>query len=213
MKTSKIIDTFLSATLSGIMIGMGGIVYLSCQNKYLGAFLFSIGLTTILINRTALFTGKVGYLLYKGRTNLVELLIIWLGNFMGTFITAKLVSFTRLSRSLVPAVTPIVETKAADGFVSLFLLAVFCGILMNIAVSTYLDTEHPAIVKLGVSSICVAVFILCGFEHCVANMFYFSLAGNWSVLLVLRLLVMTLGNGVGGNVIPAYKQAAKMLAH
>ena len=44
----------------------------------------------------------------------------------------------------------------------------------------------------------VVVFIICGFEHCVANMFYFTLAGVWSIETIKYLLVMTLGNAVGG---------------
>ena len=50
--------------------------------------------------------------------------------------------------------------------------------------------------------LCIMVFILCGFEHCVANMFYFSMAGAWSGKAVLYLIVMTVGNGVGGVIFP-----------
>ena len=46
------------------------------------------------------------------------------------------------------------------------------------------------------------VFILCGFEHCVANMYYFSIAGAWSMKTLGYVLVMTLGNSVGGVLIP-----------
>ena len=46
------------------------------------------------------------------------------------------------------------------------------------------------------------VFILCGFEHCVANMYYFSVAGMWSGKALVYLLVMTLGNSVGGILFP-----------
>ena len=53
---------------------------------------------------------------------------------------------------------------------------------------------------------CVSVFILCGFEHCIANMFYFSLAGVWSAKTFGYLLVMTLGNSLGGMLIPALKR-------
>ena len=48
----------------------------------------------------------------------------------------------------------------------------------------------------------VMVFILCGYEHCVADMFYFTAAGVWSVDTVLRLVVITLGNAVGGVLFP-----------
>ncbi|MBE6996248.1 MAG: formate/nitrite transporter family protein, partial [Ruminococcaceae bacterium] len=51
-----------------------------------------------------------------------------------------------------------------------------------------------------------SVFILCGFEHCVANMFYFSVANVWSAKTVLYLLVMSVGNAVGGVLIPLCRQ-------
>ena len=48
----------------------------------------------------------------------------------------------------------------------------------------------------------VMVFILSGTEHCVADMFYFWMAGAWSGQAVVRLLVITLGNAVGGVLLP-----------
>ena len=56
----KIIDIFLRSLLTGVEIAIGGTVYLSCHNKYLGAFLFGIGLFVILSFGFNLFTGKVG---------------------------------------------------------------------------------------------------------------------------------------------------------
>ena len=46
------------------------------------------------------------------------------------------------------------------------------------------------------------VFILCGYEHCVADMFYFTVGGAWSGRAVAALLVITLGNAVGGVFFP-----------
>jgi len=57
----KTLDVFLRALCTGFAIGIGGAVYLSCDNKYLGAFLFGTGLFTILTFGFNLFTGKVGY--------------------------------------------------------------------------------------------------------------------------------------------------------
>ncbi len=53
----------------------------------------------------------------------------------------------------------------------------------------------------------VSVFILCGFEHCIANMFYFSLAGSWSLKMLGYLLLMTAGNALGGMLIPLVRKA------
>ena len=60
MKTH--INTFLGAVLAGILIGIGGVLYLAnAANKTVGAFMFSIGLYAIVVNKLNLFTGKVGY--------------------------------------------------------------------------------------------------------------------------------------------------------
>ena len=54
----KTLDVFLRALCTGFAIGIGGAVYLSCDNKYLGAFLFGTGLFTILTFGFNLFTVK-----------------------------------------------------------------------------------------------------------------------------------------------------------
>ena len=95
----------------------------------------------------------------------------------------------------------ICETKLADGPLSIFLLAIFCGILMYIAVDGFREKENPLILF-----ICVSVFILSGFEHCIANMFYFSIAGAWSLKTIVYLIIMTLGNSLGGVLIPSLKK-------
>ncbi len=81
----KIIDIFLRSLLTGVAIAIGGTVYLSCHNKYLGAFLFfGIGLFVILSFGFNLFTGKVGYAVENKPSYLGELGIIWIGNFAGS---------------------------------------------------------------------------------------------------------------------------------
>ena len=48
----------------------------------------------------------------------------------------------------------------------------------------------------------VIVFILCGFEHSIANMFYFTAAWMWSAKAFGYLAVMIIGNGLGGILFP-----------
>jgi formate/nitrite transporter FocA (FNT family) len=43
----------------------------------------------------------------------------------------------------------------------------------------------------------ITIFILAGFEHCVANMYYFSVANMWTLKTILYVLIMILGNSVG----------------
>ena len=55
----------------------------------------------------------------------------------------------------------------------------------------------------------VAVFAISGFEHCVANMYFISLTGSWSADAVLFIIVNTVGNSLGGLLVPAVKKIFK----
>ena len=57
--------------------------------------------------------------------------------------------------------------------------------------------------------LCVMVFILCGFEHCVANMYYFSVADVWSLDAFIILGIMVLGNSFGSVIISLYDNKIK----
>ena len=199
----KIGEVFLPAVGAGLGIALGGTVYLSVENRIAGALLFTVGLYMIVLNGLNLYTGKVGYLVEKPAGYLVDLLLIWIGNLVGTWLGAQAILHTRIN-GIAGKALELSMVKLEDGAVSLFLLAVFCGILMFVAVDGYKETKKPAILF-----VCVSVFILAGFEHCIANMFYFSLAGVWSIQTLAKLLVMTLGNSVGGMLIPLLKKNLK----
>ena len=198
----KNIKMFLLAVGAGLAISIGGTVYLSVDNKIIGSLLFAVGLYAIVLNGLFLYTGKVGYLVVQSdKIEYLGLLAItWLGNLAGTWIGAVAVLNTRIQGIRENAVG-ICETKLADGPLSVFLLAIFCGILMYIAVDGFREKENPLILF-----ICVSVFILSGFEHCIANMFYFSIAGAWSLKTIVYLIIMTLGNSLGGVLIPSLKK-------
>lgn len=194
---------FMLAVLAGIMIGIGGAVYLAVDIKIVGALMFTVGLYTICIQELNLFTGKVGYLLEKKASYLLDLLYIWCGNLAGTFLAAALFRTTRIGK-LAESARGLCEIKMNDSYISLFVLGIFCGILMFIAVDGYAKTKNPIILFLG-----VAAFILCGFEHCIADMFYFSMAEMWSVNALLRVFVITLGNAIGGMLIILVKKMVR----
>ncbi len=199
---------FISACIAGFMIGMGGTVYLSQSNPVVGSCLFAVGLLTIVVFRLHLFTGKVGYLPFQKPAYLLELLITWCGNWVGTFAIANMVRLTRIYPSFAERAEGIVAAKLADGPLSLFILAVFCGLLMFIAVDTFRN-QSGSTIRLVAVFVPVMVFILSGFEHVVADMYYFSLVRAWSADCLFITIIMTLGNSVGGMIIPLYKKAFK----
>lgn len=194
------LQTFVLAIAAGVAIGIGGTAFLSIPNKIAGAMLFTVGLYTICLHGLALFTGKVGYAVEQPLSYYKDLVIIWLGNLLGTFLAAQGILATRCAGIAETAVT-MSKVKIADNYISLLILGFFCGLLMYIAVEGYKKCQNPLILLA-----CVTGFILCGFEHCIADMFYFSIANAWSMDTLLAVFVITVGNSLGGMFIPFLKK-------
>lgn len=200
------IRQFVSAILAGVMIGMGGTIFLSLDNKALGACMFGVGLFTVVIFRLQLFTGKVGYIPFEKKEYILELIITWIGNFCGTILIAKCVQNTRIfTQEMSNKVFAMVQIKLNDNLFSIFILSIFCGILMFIAVDTFREHQGSTI-KIVAVFVPVMVFILSGFEHVVANMYYFAMAKIWSTHTIVSLIVMTIGNSIGGLLISSYQK-------
>ena len=193
--------TFTGAVLAGIAIGLGGLVFLSVDNKVIGSFLFTIGLFTVCTMGFNLFTGKVCYTFQNDTAYKIGLPVIWLGNLVGTGLTAGCAWMTRVAPAVSEKAMALCQTKLNDSILSLFFLGILCNIFIYIGVEGYKSNPHEFGKYLALV-FGVMVFILCGTEHCVADMFYFWMAGAWSGQAVLRLLVITLGNAVGGVLLP-----------
>ena len=182
--------------LAGILVSIGCVVFLMCENKVVGSFLFSFGLFSILNMKLDLYTGKIGYLVTNFNLKYaLNLLIALVGNFLGTFFVSVLIRFTRLK--IMDSVASVTAVKLGDSCISMFILAIFCGMLMFLAVELFRSIDSYVGKTLAVI-FAVMVFILSGFEHCIADMFYFNLAGN---LNLLTLAVLILGNSVGGTLL------------
>ena len=193
--------TFIGAVLAGIAIGLGGLVFLSVDNKVIGSFLFTIGLFTVCTMGFNLFTGKVCYTFQNDTAYKIGLPVIWLGNLAGTGLTAGCAWMTRVAPAVSEKALGLCQTKLGDSYASLFFLGILCNIFIYIGVEGYKSNPHEFGKYLALV-FGVMVFILCGTEHCVADMFYFWMAGAWSGQAVVRLLVITLGNAVGGVLLP-----------
>jgi formate/nitrite family of transporters len=203
----KNINILFKGIYAGMMIGIGGTVYLSISNSIIGAIFFSVGLLTICIYKMNLYTGMIGYIIENKLNYIVTLLLTLIGNFIGTMITSLLVLNTRIANLSVRA-KEISSIKINDNYLSIFILSIFCGMLMYIAVNTF-KKGKDSIVRYLAIFICVIVFILSGFEHCIANMYYISLAKLWSLKAVLSMLIMILGNSVGSIFIAIFNNKIK----
>lgn len=212
---------FVSGVASGIFIGFGCIFY--CMSlcltvideelrKVLGSALFSFGMMLVCICGTSLYTGKIGFALHGDSAadrieNAARLPFMLLGNVLGICILAAFVfASTRLLDNGLDTEMANVAVKkyeaGLEGFkVKLFLDAFCCGLLVYMAVLSYR--------KCGVSGlpaliVFIAIFVYCGFQHSIANCFYYTFyllgkeAGSAEISnIIVAFLITVLGNTLG----------------
>lgn len=187
----------MNSLLAGICISLGAYVYLNIGG-IAGAILFSVGLLAILKLDLDLFTGRCGKLSSR-EVSWMKLAEIWLGNFCGSFLTAFPLLLTPTGIEMADKAAEIVAIRISNGPLTNFILGIGCGLFMYIAVTTW-GKVQPACTIFAVAS-----FILCGFNHCVADMFYLNM-GMMQVSDLLILIPTTLGNLVGCNIIPSLQE-------
>lgn len=194
----KLTKMFVSSILAGILIGIGGTVFIAYkeQSVFLAGLLFSFGLFAIIMFKLHLYTGKIGYILEKDVSYPLELIIIFIGNAIGSTLIAIMLRFTRYIKNYQTTIDDIVNVKINDNCLSIFILAFMCGIMIFLAVegSKTIEQGFP---KTFAIVIPIIIFILAGFEHVIANIFYFVLSGKVTLEMILYLFVMFIGNSFG----------------
>ena len=182
------------------MIAVGGCVFLGCKGigePWIGAILFAIGLFTIFHFGFDLYTGKVGYALENKPSYIIDLLVIILGNFIGCLLVGYMMPMDETM------IHVMIDNRLDTDLLRALFKGVLCGLLMFIAADYYKKTKG----FLG-AFVAVPVFILSGFEHSIADMFYFASAffQNSDCFNLgegaLFILVVIIGNAIGGLLIP-----------
>lgn len=168
----KYVRLFALAVLAGAAIGIGGIVFLSLENKIVGALMFTAGLYSICVHGLNLFTGKVGYAVEQPKAYIIDLVIIWVGNLAGTWLAAMGVLGSRIN-GISEKAQSMCQIKVDDSLISLFILGIFCGALMYIAVEGYKQTKNPLILSFvwqdsffADSSIALRICSMCQWRRC-----------------------------------------------
>lgn len=203
MKNPKL-KTFVSGILAGLAIALGGMVYLSVDNKVVGAVLFTLGLCCVCTYGMYLYTGRIGYI---SRTKkYLDLLLGWLGNLVGAVGAGKL--FVLAKPTILDKAKSVCAGKLSQSFGQTVILAAFCGALVYFAVDLYKRLKDKDFIRYTGILLCIPAFILCGFEHSIADMFYMA-AGGAVVTGFPFLLAVTLGNSIGAIVVDALVMAIK----
>lgn len=173
--------------LSGVLIGLGVVINIVSENKYVGSMLFSFALLTIIYNKLPLYTGKIGFI---RENKITQLLIMLVFNFVGSVIPVLMVIYCR--DGFYTAVQTAAQAKFAHNYLELFFLGALCGVLMFIAVYSK---------QTVITVFCIMIFILSGYEHCVADFPIFVF--NISAETTIKFICIILGNSVGS--IAAYE--------
>lgn len=216
----------LLALLAGAYVALAGVgattaaatVENASLAKLVSACIFPAGLAMVLLAGSELFTGNCLMVMARleRRITTARLLRNWtfvyLGNAIGGIAVAALAVYSHtpslfggvLARSMVS----IAEGKAALGFADAFLRGILCNFLVCLAVWMAAGAKSSG-GKLAALYFPILLFVLCGYEHCVANLYYlpagafaaaeYGIASSltWGGCLK-NLLAVTLGNLVGG---------------
>lgn len=228
---------FLSAILAGFMIGMGGVVTNTAAHtianvsaaKIVCGLLFPFGLIMVILTGAELFTGNclITISALSGRAGargmIRNLSVVYIGNFVGALALAAACAFggqLDLSGGALAVYTiKVAAAKCSLTFGNAVALGILCNILVCAGVMCALCAGDVAGRAVG-AFVPVCCFVLCGFEHCVANMYYISAglfamsvpryaalaakagmstaALTWGNFLLRNLLPVTLGNALGG---------------
>lgn len=201
---------FLFMTLlSGAMIGICATSsltasVLSKDGRIVGALLFSLGMFVILAFEMKLFTGLIPNIPHTNPKSYWQLPICLLGNFIGVFIVYVLVSQTYLSNEIIAAGSNLIATKLLlDNWAfSAISSGILCGVLITLSVLS-VDHSHKKGLSANVGVMFpIIVFVFCGFDHSIANMFYFYCLGEFSWRVVGYVALTVLGNLIGGIILP-----------
>lgn len=173
--------------LAGMLIGLGGYANL-VVGGLAGAVLFSVGLLSVIGFKLPLYTGMVSK--KENYDDVVNLFRVLFWNFVGADLLA---AYMKIFDCPTENFSVIAQAKLNEPIFMVLFDAIICGICVSIAVKY----KHEIVTILAVS-----LFILCGGEHCVADIFYCGLLSDVDFMDLLHILgfisVVIIGNTIGG---------------
>lgn len=165
---------------ASLLIALGACISMILNNA-LGAILFAFGLLGVCALKLNLFTGKCGFLI-ANKIKIKELLIMLLVNLISGYLFGLIIKMAYPEL----AMTALAKISSWNFSVGYFIKSCLCGIIMYLAVKIN-ETS-----KLGIIY-GIPLFILAGFQHCIANVITMGIAATFNPALFLCVV----GNFVG----------------
>lgn len=188
--------------------------------RLIAAIVFPAGMAMVLIAGSELFTGNnlIIISVLEKKVTVAKMLKNWffvyIGNFLGAMFVAAMVTYGHVpdlfGGKLAEAVINSGVIRTSMNFSDSLIKGILCNILVCIAVWMSFASKDVS-GKLLISFWPVMLFVLCGFEHCIADMYYcmaalftsaeYGLSADtltWSNFITHNLIPVTLGNLIGG---------------
>jgi len=219
---------FILAVAAGLLIGLGGVTSSTAAHslddagmvRLVSGLIFPVGLMMVILMGTELFTGNALMITaaLDGRITWGRLLrnwgIVFAGNLVGAVALAACMAFfgqLNIGGGDLAVYTAMVgAAKSSMPWMNAFVLGVFCNLMVCIAVYQANTAQDTAGRILGIF-FPIMGFVLAGFEHCVADMYYVP-AGIFAYLnpaytgmidaAGVNTAVLTFGQFVTANLIP-----------
>ena len=209
------LKTFVLAVFAGAFIALAGVastIAAATFGKLAAAAVFPIGLIFVIFFGAELFTGNclMPIALLKKKISGFDLLENWVTVLFGNVVGAILIAFLAVHMGTLDAFKDTVlntaNAKVELSFATAFWRGVFCNFLVCLAVWLAKGIENAGAKMLAIF-LPVFLFVFCGFEHSIANLFYLP-AGiffgatetlNWWTFLGNNFIPVLLGNIVGGS--------------
>lgn len=216
----------IQSILAGVYVAFGGILSViagrgfpeaSAANPALGRLLsgavFPIGLILVVVLGAELFTGNNAMLIpsYMRRRHsfgavMANWTVVYLGNFVGALAFAFIMVYACGLTAPEPwhsAIAEIAQTKVSMPWLTVFLRGI--GANWCVCLALWLAMSgHSLIEKMAACWFPVMMFVVLGYEHSIANMFFIPCGmmegadvGVWQAVWN-NLIPATLGNIVGG---------------
>ncbi|MBE6939644.1 MAG: formate/nitrite transporter family protein [Ruminococcaceae bacterium] len=200
---------FLLAVLAGMFIALAGAAATlgNCYiNRAAGAAIFPAGLAMVLLAGSELFTGNCLLVipLLERKVRVCRVLrnwgIVYLGNLVGALLVVCGTVYAGTFDGVWETVVATAEVKVSLSFGVALVRGIFCNVLVCLGVWMAFAAKSVG-GKIAGLFFPIFVFVICGFEHSIANMFYIP-AGLLSAIRFDADTTVTLLGFVWSNLVP-----------
>ncbi len=209
MKIKDVFVSILKGILAGLSIAFGGFLFIVSTTyikgdigKALGATLFPIGLFIVCTFSLFLFTGKIGLIFEEKQSKefYISIPLMLIGNAIGAISLGYILFFIFKDTDIMDRAIEVSNLRlkfdSFSDYLACFIKSSLCGLCVYLAVKAF-NQNRLKPVGIFLLFFFIFLFVYAGFEHSIANMYYFSMSNSWSIYAIIDLVLCILGNILG----------------